>query len=299
MDGCYSTPSISTVRFPSLFHSFSCTSTTSVSLKLITHTLTRLTLWIFAVFCLTLLLAFALLGFIFTHINTHSFSQCLCTDRRPGHYAEAFEFVTNIIMGCGASKVEDLPLVTLCRERKDFIKTASDHRYALAAAHVSYFHSLKNIGDALRQFVDEELVIGSDSPSSPVLTLPSDQGKKKKRNLNDESSISHSASVSLNHSPKEEKTTTTTTLFKIRICICRLTRIRIPGRVISTSIIVVQKKKKNNNNNNNRDFIIHLLLQRIIGIHLQIFLLLLLRINTHILHLRVGVNLDRILTPIT
>lgn len=157
-------------------------------------------------FCLTLLLAFALLGFIFTHINTHSFSQCLCTDRRPGHYAEAFEFVTNIIMGCGASKVEDLPLVTLCRERKDFIKTASDHRYALAAAHVSYFHSLKNIGDALRQFVDEELVIGSDSSSSPVLTLPSDQGKKKKRNLNDESSISisHSASVSLNHSPKEE-----------------------------------------------------------------------------------------------
>lgn len=102
-------------------------------------------------------------------------------------------------MGCGPSKVDDLPLVTLCKERRDFIKTASNHRYALAASHVAYFQSLKNIGDALRQFVDEELVIGTDSPGSPVLTLPSDQGKKKKsKNLNNSSSTS----ISLGHSPK-------------------------------------------------------------------------------------------------
>ncbi|XP_065616456.1 nitrate regulatory gene2 protein-like isoform X1 [Quercus suber] len=104
-------------------------------------------------------------------------------------------------MGCGPSKVDDLPLVTLCKERRDFIKTASHHRYALAASHVAYFQSLKNIGDALRHFVDEELVIGTDSPGSPVLTLPSDQGKKKKsKNLNDSSS----ASISLSHSLEDD-----------------------------------------------------------------------------------------------
>ncbi|GAB4844160.1 hypothetical protein Ancab_037526, partial [Ancistrocladus abbreviatus] len=33
-----------------------------------------------------------------------------------------------IIMGCGGSKnVDDLPLVVLCRERKELIKAASDH----------------------------------------------------------------------------------------------------------------------------------------------------------------------------
>lgn len=104
-------------------------------------------------------------------------------------------------MGCAPSKVDDLPLVTLCKERRDFIKTASHHRYALAASHLAYFQSLKNVGDALRQFVDEELVIGTDSPGSPVLTLPSDQGKKKKsKNLNDSSSTS----ISLSHSPKDD-----------------------------------------------------------------------------------------------
>lgn len=111
-------------------------------------------------------------------------------------------------MGCGGSKADDLPLVTLCRERRDFIKAASHHRYALAAAHVSYFQSLTNIGDALRQFVDEELVVGSSPPSSPLLTLPSDQGKrtKKKVHINDSSSstsISHS--VPPEHSPEEEE----------------------------------------------------------------------------------------------
>ncbi|KAK9271234.1 hypothetical protein L1049_026824 [Liquidambar formosana] len=60
-------------------------------------------------------------------------------------------------MGCGGSKVDDFRLVTLCKERKEFIKAASEHRYALAAAHVSYFQSLKVVGDALRKFVDEEL----------------------------------------------------------------------------------------------------------------------------------------------
>ncbi|XP_057974012.1 protein ROLLING AND ERECT LEAF 2 [Malania oleifera] len=102
-------------------------------------------------------------------------------------------------MGCGASKVEDLPLVTLCRERKELVKAASEHRYALAAAHVSYFRSLKDVGDAFRRFVDEEFVIGVSSPlDSPVLKLPSDKGKTKNKNKgNDINAVSRSSSSSL------------------------------------------------------------------------------------------------------
>ncbi|KAJ0025905.1 hypothetical protein Pint_08149 [Pistacia integerrima] len=111
-------------------------------------------------------------------------------------------------MGCGGSKIDDLPLVTLCRERKQLLKEASEHRYAFAAAHVSYFYSLKEVGDAFRKFVEEELVIGGSgsSPDSPVLTLPSDEGKssskqRKIRNTSSSTSISHSVDDKL----KEEE----------------------------------------------------------------------------------------------
>ncbi|GFZ09785.1 DUF630 family protein, putative [Actinidia rufa] len=111
-------------------------------------------------------------------------------------------------MGCGGSKTDDLPLVIRCRERKGLIKAAADHRYALAAAHVAYFHSLKEVGDALRRFVDEELVIASPS-SSPVLTLPSDEDKTKKNksihnNSSFSTSLSHSGSGSHIHLSEDE-----------------------------------------------------------------------------------------------
>ncbi|KAJ7965542.1 Protein of unknown function (DUF630 and DUF632) [Quillaja saponaria] len=130
----------------------------------------------------------------------------------PGTSFRGFTPVVDVNMGCGGSKVDDSPLVILCRERKELLKAASEHRYALAAAHVSYFQSLKEIGDALRKFVDEELVIGtgSSSPSSPVLTLPSDEGKQKKPKSkgkdtsSSSTSISHSVSISDNNSPQEE-----------------------------------------------------------------------------------------------
>ncbi|KNA24505.1 hypothetical protein SOVF_015010 [Spinacia oleracea] len=91
-------------------------------------------------------------------------------------------------MGCGPSKAEDLPLVTFCRARKDLIKSASDHRFALAAAHFAYFRQLRDVGDSLFRFVEEELILTSSSSSpsslsslsSPVLTLPSDDNPKKK-----------------------------------------------------------------------------------------------------------------------
>ncbi|CAN1268811.1 Protein ALTERED PHOSPHATE STARVATION RESPONSE 1 [Linum perenne] len=104
-------------------------------------------------------------------------------------------------MGCGGSKVDDLPLVILCKERKQLIKAASDHRLALAAAHLSYFHSLHDVGDAIRKFVDEELVLAaaataSSSPGSPVLTLPPRDGKSKPKSK----SKSSSSSTSISHS---------------------------------------------------------------------------------------------------
>ncbi|XP_051124098.1 nitrate regulatory gene2 protein-like isoform X2 [Andrographis paniculata] len=95
-------------------------------------------------------------------------------------------------MGCSGSKADDLPLVVRCRERRELIRAAANHRYALAAAHVAYFRSLKDVGDALRKFVDEELVMASPSSSSsfssPSLTLPPNS-KKKHDNAAEESSL--------------------------------------------------------------------------------------------------------------
>ncbi|XP_010539656.1 PREDICTED: uncharacterized protein LOC104813668 [Tarenaya hassleriana] len=111
-------------------------------------------------------------------------------------------------MGCGGSKVDDQPLVILCRERKDFIKAASNHRVALAAAHLAYFQSLHDVGEAIRRFVDEELVVGSSSsPDSPVLTLPSDEGKPRKPKISSSStSISHSVIEEGEEDEDEENT---------------------------------------------------------------------------------------------
>ncbi|KAK1288390.1 hypothetical protein QJS10_CPB19g00115 [Acorus calamus] len=98
-------------------------------------------------------------------------------------------------MGCGGSKVDDLPLVTMCRDRRRLIRAAADLRYDFAAAHSSYFRSLPSVGSALHRFVIEELSISAASssssppPPSPVLTLPSDEGKSK--SASSSSSLSH------------------------------------------------------------------------------------------------------------
>lgn len=62
-------------------------------------------------------------------------------------------------MGCGClSKMDNSELVNLCRKRKKFIKAAKDFRYALASAHIVYFLSFVNVGNALCQLVDDELM---------------------------------------------------------------------------------------------------------------------------------------------
>jgi predicted component of type VI protein secretion system len=64
-------------------------------------------------------------------------------------------------MGCTNSKTEKNEALRLCRERRRFIKQAIDSRYALAAAHVSYIQSLRNIGIALRRYAVAEVLIES------------------------------------------------------------------------------------------------------------------------------------------
>ncbi|XP_058089896.1 protein ROLLING AND ERECT LEAF 2-like [Magnolia sinica] len=107
-------------------------------------------------------------------------------------------------MGCGGSKSDDLPLVSLCRERKELIRAAADSRYALAAAHVAYFRTLSDIGHALHRFVNEELSVlpqsSPSAPSSPVLTLP--PSSKGKSSSSSSTSLSHS--ISQHNSPPED-----------------------------------------------------------------------------------------------
>ncbi|CAO2834506.1 unnamed protein product [Amaranthus hypochondriacus] len=138
-------------------------------------------------------------------------------------------------MGCGTSKPQDLPLVNFCKERRDLIKSASDHRFALAAAHIAYFRQLKDVGDSLCRFVEEELILSaatsSSSPSSPsslsspVLTLPSDEPKyqsqkkfdnmmknKKKNNKKKKKNKNGSSSTSISHNLREMDAETVSSL---------------------------------------------------------------------------------------
>ncbi|MQL71140.1 hypothetical protein Taro_003485 [Colocasia esculenta] len=122
-------------------------------------------------------------------------------------------------MGCGSSKVDDLPVVALCRERRDLIRAAAGHRFALASRHESYFRALESVGEALHRFVQEELTVvptpstSSGAPSSPVLTIPSSEGKAPKSKTGSRSGSggedaggggSSSSLSSLTHSPSPE-----------------------------------------------------------------------------------------------
>ncbi|KAK9164970.1 hypothetical protein Scep_000161 [Stephania cephalantha] len=76
-------------------------------------------------------------------------------------------------MGCATSKVEDLPAVALCRERCNFLDEAIRQRYAFAASHVGYLHSLRDLGASLDLFFEQYLDASAGvAPPSPVLPLP-------------------------------------------------------------------------------------------------------------------------------
>ncbi|KAE8818901.1 hypothetical protein D1007_03292 [Hordeum vulgare] len=57
-------------------------------------------------------------------------------------------------MGATASKQDRNTALQLCKGRLKHIEQAIDARYALSAAHLSYEQSLRNVGFALRQFVE-------------------------------------------------------------------------------------------------------------------------------------------------
>ncbi|KAL1569617.1 protein ALTERED PHOSPHATE STARVATION RESPONSE 1-like [Salvia divinorum] len=69
-------------------------------------------------------------------------------------------------MGLTNSKGERSSALKLCRERKRFIKQAIDSRYALAAAHVSYVQSLRNLGIALRRYAEAEVLVETSLSAS-------------------------------------------------------------------------------------------------------------------------------------
>ncbi|KAJ3707783.1 hypothetical protein LUZ61_011488 [Rhynchospora tenuis] len=93
-------------------------------------------------------------------------------------------------MGCRISKSDEPTVpVILCRERRDLIRAVSDHRRALASAHSAYFHSLSRVGDALLQFVQQDLA----SISTPsALSLPPSPDGKNVENLKPKSPKSES-----------------------------------------------------------------------------------------------------------
>ncbi|KAL6222952.1 hypothetical protein ACLB2K_006342 [Fragaria x ananassa] len=99
-------------------------------------------------------------------------------------------------MGIANSKTEKDAALSLCRERKRFIKQAIDSRYALAASHVSYTNSLRTIGIALRRYAEAEVLIESSlctsdkTPSHSSYPSPSPSPKISGSPLHNERPIS-------------------------------------------------------------------------------------------------------------
>ncbi|KAL4585056.1 hypothetical protein LXL04_009669 [Taraxacum kok-saghyz] len=72
-------------------------------------------------------------------------------------------------MGCVATKLEDEEeVVSICRERKHFLKLAVEKRYALAEAHFRYCQSVYGVSAAIRLFVARH----SSSSSPFLITFP-------------------------------------------------------------------------------------------------------------------------------
>ncbi|KAF9678850.1 hypothetical protein SADUNF_Sadunf07G0079000 [Salix dunnii] len=74
-------------------------------------------------------------------------------------------------MGSASSKVDKTEPLALCKERRKFIKQTIDSRYNLAAAHVSYINSMKNVGVALRRFAEAEVLIESSLSTTSATEL--------------------------------------------------------------------------------------------------------------------------------
>lgn len=73
-------------------------------------------------------------------------------------------------MGCSNSKLDDLPAVTLCRDRCNFLEEALRQSHALADAHVAYMQSLRSLGPTLHRFftqITDHSTSDQPQPSKP------------------------------------------------------------------------------------------------------------------------------------
>lgn len=72
-------------------------------------------------------------------------------------------------MGCSSSKLDDGEAVQLCKDRKNFIKKAVEHRTKFASGHTAYLRSLKRVSAALKDYVegDEPREFSLDSYTTP------------------------------------------------------------------------------------------------------------------------------------
>lgn len=75
-------------------------------------------------------------------------------------------------MGCSTSKLDDEEAVQLCKDRKNFIKQAVEHRMRFASGHAAYIQSLKRVSAALRDYIegDEPHDFMLDAFTTPAFT---------------------------------------------------------------------------------------------------------------------------------
>lgn len=75
-------------------------------------------------------------------------------------------------MGCSTSKLDDEEAVQLCKDRKNFIKQAVEHRMRFASYHISYVQSLKRVSAALKDYIegDEPREFTLDAFTTPPFT---------------------------------------------------------------------------------------------------------------------------------
>ncbi|KAF9621661.1 hypothetical protein IFM89_025572 [Coptis chinensis] len=109
-------------------------------------------------------------------------------------------------MGCAVSRYERIDAVSLCQERKDFLKLAIERRRGLADEHGKYVDSFLAVAAAIRLFVDRHTSPSSpflltlhppisqpmDDPSSNLLLLPQKQSEEEI----DEATTCHSTNSS-------------------------------------------------------------------------------------------------------
>lgn len=73
-------------------------------------------------------------------------------------------------MGCSTSKLDDEEAVQICKDRKNFIKQAVEHRMRFASAHAAYIQSLRRVSAALRDYIEGDESHDLDAFITPAFT---------------------------------------------------------------------------------------------------------------------------------